>query len=296
MTYRNFKEWFALAESSGCTLAQVVLQAEIELSGKSEKDIYTALKQRWLVMQASVEKALLTPQGMAPQLISGQAAAQHKYAAAQGFAGQTINLLLARALSASEVNAAMGRICAAPTAGACGVLPAVLLTATQQTGASWQRLAAALLVASGVGAIITRNATVAGAQGGCQAECGAAAAMAAAAAVCLKNDGPEMAGMVGNAVSIALMNCMGLVCDPVAGLVQLPCSFRNASQAVNAYISADMALAGQKAIIPPDEVVEAMLKVGKQLPPQLRETAQGGIAATPTAKKIAEELFEGNKT
>ena len=292
LTYRNFNEWFLLAQQNSCSLAKVVLLAEKEQSGKSEQDIYTALKQRWLVMQSSVERALDAPQHIVGGLISGQSQIQNKYASDTAFAGNIINLLMARALSASEVNASMGRICAAPTAGSCGVLPAVMLTAAQQTGASEEKLLDALLVASGVGAIITRNATVSGAQGGCQAECGSAAAMAAAAAVYLKDGTAEMAG---NAVSISLMNCMGLVCDPVAGLVQLPCSYRNASQAVNAYISADMALAGQNAVIPPDEVVDAMFKVGKQLPPELRETAQGGIAVTPTAKKIADELFKSEE-
>ena len=173
------------------------------------------------------------------------------------------------------------------TIRSCGILPAVLSEVARACGASDALLTDALLTACGVGAVITRNATVAGAEGGCQAECGTAAAMAGAAAVVLAGGTPDM---VDHCVAIALMNCMGLVCDPVAGLVQLPCSYRNASQAVNAVLSADLALAGQNSVIPADEVIAAMYKVGRQLPPELRETAGGGIAVTPTGKALHKEL------
>ncbi|MBQ8975210.1 MAG: L-serine ammonia-lyase, iron-sulfur-dependent, subunit alpha, partial [Oscillospiraceae bacterium] len=146
----------------------------------------------------------------------------------------------------------------------------------------------ALLTASGVGAVIMENATVSGAEGGCQAECGAAAAMAAAAAVFLMGGTPEQSC---HAVSISLMNIMGLVCDPIAGLVQIPCAQRNASQAVNAMLSADMALAGMKSPIPADEVVDAMYNVGRAMPRELRETAMGGLAATKTAKELERRVF-----
>lgn len=152
-----------------------------------------------------------------------------------------INLLMARALSGSEVNASMGQVCAAPTAGACGILPAVLISVGEKYGAPQEIILKGLLTASGIGAVITKNATVSGAEGGCQAECGVAAAMAAAAAVQIAGGNNEMAI---HACSLALIHCMGLICDPVAGLVQVPCAQRNASQTVNAVISADMALAG----------------------------------------------------
>jgi L-serine dehydratase len=182
----------------------------------------------------------------------------------------------------------MGKICAAPTAGACGILPAVLISIEEKEKLPRSKALEGLLVASGIGAVIMKNATVAGAEGGCQAECGVAAAMAAAAAVHLKDGTNEM---IGSAVAFALMNCMGLVCDPVAGLVQVPCAQRNASQAVNALLSADLALAGMKTLIPPDEVVEAMYRVGKLLPYQLKETALGGLAKTKTAQAITKEIF-----
>lgn len=287
MIYHNFAQWFEAAKSNSLPLARVVLENEMELTGKSEEEIYGQLAARWLVMKNSANKALYKPLEADCSLIKGQAKAQNDYAQQGGYCGKDLNEMMAMALSCSEANAAMGLICAAPTAGSCGILPAVLLYIQQHCKATEAQIIDALLVASGAGAIIMQNATVSGAEGGCQAECGAAAAMAGAAAVVLKGGDCQM---VGNAVSIALVNCMGLICDPIAGLVQLPCSFRNASQAMNALLSADMALAGQQAMIPPDEVVEAMFSVGKKLPSELRETAQGGIAVTPTAKAIAAEL------
>ena len=223
-------------------------------------------------------------------LIAGQSQKQSSYTqAGDTLCGPLLGRIMARALSACEVNASMGRICAAPTAGSCGILPAVLGEVAAARGAGEGAVLDALLTACGVGAVITKNATVAGAEGGCQAECGTAAAMAAAAAVVLAGGSVQM---VENAVAIALMNSMGLVCDPVAGLVQLPCSYRNASQAVNAVLSADLALAGQQSVIPADEVISAMYRVGRQLPPELRETAQGGIAATPTGRALHHRLTE----
>ncbi|MDL2293865.1 L-serine ammonia-lyase, iron-sulfur-dependent, subunit alpha [Ruminococcaceae bacterium OttesenSCG-928-D13] len=284
--YHNFAKLFEEAEAAG-SIAKAVLNNEMEQHDLTEDEVYTKLATRWLVMRTSAQKALEAPRQMTGNLISGQSKKQQKYAKTRGFSGSVINQAMAWALSSSEVNASMGRVCAAPTAGACGVLPAVMLSAANECDASEQEILEALLVAGGAGAIMTRNATVSGAEGGCQAECGVAAAMAAAAVVTLAGG---TAQQLGSAVSIALMNCMGLVCDPVAGLVQLPCSFRNASQAVNALISADMALAGQDAVIPPDEAVEALAKVGRSLPSALRETSQGGVAASKTAQHITQAL------
>lgn len=285
--YHNFKEWFAEAEERGVPLAKIVLENEMFLMESTEEEVYMRLAERWLVMKASANKALNEPQEMLGNLIKGQAQKQNIFSEQTSYAGQEINKMMALALSSSEVNASMGRICAGPTAGACGILPAVMLTTVEKSKATEEQTLDALLVASGVGAIITKNATVSGAEGGCQAECGSAAAMASAAAVVLAGGTNEM---VGNAVSITMMNCMGLVCDPVAGMVQLPCSFRNASQSVNAIISADMALAGQNAWIPPDEIVETMYKVGKSLSVELRETSLGGIAASQSGVGIAKKI------
>jgi len=194
-----------------------------------------------------------------------------------------INKMMARAISLSETNAAMGKICAAPTAGSCGILPAVLVTMEEEWNLSKRKILEGLLIASGIGAVVVKNATVAGAEGGCQAEC----AMAAAAVVYLAGGTCRQQAA---AVSLALINVMGLVCDPIAGLVQIPCAQRNASQAVNAIVSADLALADTVCPVPADEAIEAMYRVGKQLPRELRETALGGIAESETGKRIADEI------
>lgn len=201
--------------------------------------------------------------------------------------GDTVNKAMARALSSSEINAAMGRIVAAPTAGACGIVPAAFITAGELIAATDEQLIDALLTSSAVGRIIAINATLSGAEGGCQAECGSAAAMAAAAITELHGGTPEMAF---HAAAMTIKNILGLVCDPVAGLVEMPCAKRNAMGVVNAMMCADMALASVESMIPFDEVVEAMYKIGKTMPHQLRETALGGLAATPTAERIKEQL------
>ncbi len=286
--YHNLQELVSQAVAENCTVGTVVLKNECAISGVAAEAVIQELRRRWGIMGESITRALNAPQSMVLDLIKGQSQKQNTYTAAGGtLCGPLLGRIMSKALSACEVNAAMGRICAAPTAGSCGILPAVVAEIAAEKQASAAAVDEALLVACGVGAVITKNATVAGAEGGCQAECGTAAAMAAAAAVSLVGGTPAM---MANAVAIALMNCMGLVCDPVAGLVQLPCSYRNASQAVNAVLSADLALAGQDSVIPADEVIAAMYKVGRQLPPELRETAQGGIAVSPTGKKLHKQL------
>lgn len=288
--YGNFKELLMLAEQAQAPLWQIILDNEKKLLEKTEEDVFALMQQRYDVMEASARRALESPMPTALGLISGISAPQSRYAAQNGgLCGTLINRAMAYALSCSEVNAAMGKICAAPTAGACGIVPAVLLTLKEARALSQRQTLCGLLTAAGVGAIIMKNATVAGAEGGCQAECGVAAAMAGAAAVELVGGSPRQAL---DAVCFTLMNSMGLVCDPVAGLVQVPCAQRNASQTVNALLSADLALAGMTSIIPPDEVVEAMYQVGRQLPVQLRETAMGGIAATDAAQSLARKLSE----
>ncbi|MEG0833439.1 MAG: L-serine ammonia-lyase, iron-sulfur-dependent, subunit alpha [Oscillospiraceae bacterium] len=283
-----YKDVASLLEQAAAmgSIYKAVLADEIALLGSDENQLLGMLKNRYTVMTKCAESALDSPHSMVGNLISGQSRLQHLHGGK--LVGSFLNDVMARALSCSEVNASMGLICAAPTAGACGILPAVLIEVSAGLQSTERETLEALAVAGGFGAIITRNATVSGAKGGCQAECGVAAAMAAAAAVYLAKG---TALMCAQAVSLALINCMGLICDPVAGLVQLPCSFRNASQSVNAMISADMALAGQTCPIPADEVIESMYRVGCSLPHELRETSLGGIAATPTAKRITAKIF-----
>ena len=197
--------------------------------------------------------------------------------------GDLLISAMAKALSTSEVNASMGKIIAAPTAGASGILPSALLSAQNKLNLTDDQLISGLFAAAGVGEIVARNATISGAEGGCQAECGVAAAMAAAAIVEMAGGSPTSSL---DAASFALTNIMGLVCDPIAGLVEYPCALRNASGVVNAFISADLALAGVESLVPFDEVVEAMYQVGKLLPESLRETALGGLATTPTGEAL----------
>ena len=194
----------------------------------------------------------------------------------------------AYALAANEANAAMGRICAAPTAGSSGVLPGVLFALAEERGLPEEKLALPLVTAGAIGMVIASRASLAGAEGGCQAECGSAAAMAAGAAVDLLGGTPEQ---IGHAVALSLKNLLGLVCDPVAGLVEVPCVKRNAGAATLALLAADMALAGIQSVIPVDEVIDAMAEVGQAMSPALRETAKGGLAATPTGLACAERIL-----
>jgi L-serine dehydratase len=197
------------------------------------------------------------------------------------------------ALAVSEQNAKMGRIVACPTAGSCGIVPAVLFALQKANGYTDRELVDALFTAGAVGIVIAKNASIAGASGGCQAECGSAAAMAAAAAVELMGGTPEEAC---HAVAFSLKSLMGLVCDPVGGLVEVPCVKRNAFCAVNAYVAATMARSGIESLIPADEVISAMDEVGKLMSPSLKETAKGGIAATPTAHMLSKAIMaEGEK-
>ncbi len=286
--YHSVRDLIEQAGQQGVTIGRIVLENEVALGGGTAEEVCAELRRRYGIMGESIVRALEEPQDMVLDLIRGQSKKQNDYTAAGNtLCGELLGRIMARAFSACEVNASMGRICAAPTAGSCGILPAVVSEVARARSVGDEVLMDALLTACGVGAVITKNATVAGAEGGCQAECGTAAAMAGAAAVIMAGGTAEM---VDHCVSIVLMNCMGLVCDPVAGLVQLPCSYRNASQAVNAVLSADLALAGQNSVIPADEAIAAMYKVGRQLPPELRETAAGGVAVTPTGKKLHKEL------
>ncbi len=290
--YNNMSELLNIAQERGVLLSQIVLENEMDTSQLSEEQIYSRLRERYEVMVSSAHKALDQPFHAVGSLIEGQAMTQHNYSNTENtLCGKFLNKVMAMALSCSEMNASMGKICAAPTAGACGIIPAVIISVAEHRNCNEKQILDGLLIASGIGSIITKNATVSGAEGGCQAECGVAAAMAAGAAVQMSGGTSEM---VINASAFAIMNVLGLICDPVAGLVQVPCAQRNASQAINAMLCADMALAGLKSIIPLDEIIEAMYRVGKMLPYQLRETAMGGVAATPTAKAIYNKIFMGS--
>ncbi|MGL4453577.1 MAG: L-serine ammonia-lyase, iron-sulfur-dependent, subunit alpha, partial [Sarcina sp.] len=222
-------------------------------------------------------------------LIGGDGYKLQKYLeSGKSFTGDAVILAMAMALSASEVNASMGKIVACPTAGSCGILPSVMLTAKSRLNISDEELLNGLLAASAVGMIIGQNATFAGAEGGCQAECGSASAMAAAGLVELMGGTPEMSF---DAAAIVIKNVLGLVCDPVAGLVEIPCAKRNASGAVNAISAADIVMAGIESKIPFDDAVIAMAQVGKALPESLRETALGGVAISKAGLRMKKKVF-----
>jgi len=288
--YSKAYEILKQAKEENCKISDIVLKNECKLAEASEETIRDRVRAVLKVMREASESAIKKETTSISGLIGGNAVKADKYrAVGNTVCGDTVNRAIARALSSSEVNASMGRIAAMPTAGANGIVPAAVITAGEKLGVDEEAMIDALLTASGVGQIIKKNATLAGAEGGCQAECGAAAAMAAAAVVEMYGGTPEMAF---HASAIALKSVLGLVCDPVAGLVEVPCSKRNASGVVNAMASADMALAGITSAIPFDEVVDAMFKIGKVMPVSLRETALGGLAATPTGQAIRCRLVD----
>lgn len=289
--YNTIEDLCRTAEEKNQPMWVEILEDEIRCTDKTEDEIWNQLEIRYEIMKKGTAAALgESGKRLRKTLITGMAESQFCHAeSGNSLCGSFINKMMARAISLSEANAAMGKICAAPTAGSCGILPAVLVSVEEEWNLPKRKVLEGLLIASGIGAVVVKNATVAGAEGGCQAECGVAAAMAAAAVVYLAGGTCRQQAA---AVSLALINVMGLICDPIAGLVQIPCAQRNASQAVNAMVSADLALADTVCPVPADEAIEAMYRVGKQLPRELRETALGGIAESETGKRIAEEMRE----
>ena len=278
-----------IANENNMKISEVVISNEMKNSGLSKEEVYEKMRENLCVMKNAAGYGISNEIKSVSGLTGGDARKVENYRlSGKTLSGEIINKAMARALSCSEVNAAMGKIVAAPTAGSCGILPAVIITTGEVLGLDDNALIEGLFTAAGIGQIIAKNATLSGAEGGCQAECGSASAMAAAAAAEMAGASPQVAL---NAAALALQNIMGLICDPVAGLVELPCARRNASGAANAITSADMALAGVNSIIPFDEVVDAMYRVGKALPESLRETALGGIATTPTGLKLKEQIF-----
>ena len=238
------------------------------------------------VMRASIA-AGLDPARPTHGLLAGNASVKLDRYAAQSELGPRLCRMVAAGMAVAEVNASMGQIVAAPTAGASGILPAVVVCCGDERGLADETLCMALFAAGAVGAIVAENASIAGASGGCQAETGAAAAMAAAALAQMKGAAPEVSL---TAAAIALKNCMGLVCDPVGGLVECPCIKRNAIGVANAVLSCDLAMAGIPSLIPFDEVVDAMRAVGAVMSPDLKETARGGLAATETARRLEKTI------
>ncbi|WP_311516725.1 L-serine ammonia-lyase, iron-sulfur-dependent, subunit alpha [uncultured Anaerococcus sp.] len=272
-------------------LWQLALEDEIKITGKTEEEIWERLQRTLDVMKNSAKAALETKIISVTGMTGGNAKSMHDYfLKGESVLGETPALAMAMALSTSEINAAMGIIAAAPTAGSSGILPATLMTMHHKYGYKDDELKKALLVASEIGQIIFDNATFAGAEGGCQAETGAAASMAAAAVCFLRGYDIQTQE---NAATAAILNILGLVCDPIGGMVEFPCNLRNANGVMNALASADMAMANVKMVVTFDEAVEALKRVGDVLPANLRETGEGGIAVCPSALKLKAKYIDG---
>ena len=285
--FETMADLVKLAEAEAVPLSEIVLQSEAENTQQSRFAVLVGMEEEWQVMKEAVQRGITNHAPSVSGLTGGDAVKLVAYRAEGGYLGSMALATASYAVGVSEVNAAMGRIVACPTAGSCGIVPAVLYTAMQQ-GIGENAIIQALFTAAGVGMIIEANAYISGAAGGCQAECGAAAGMAAAALVELGGGSP---GTVAHGAALAMKNLLGLVCDPVAGLVEVPCVKRNGFVAVHAMLAADMALAGVRSVIPVDEVIQAMDRIGRALPCSLKETAEGGLAVSETAKRITRELY-----
>ncbi|MBQ3510453.1 MAG: L-serine ammonia-lyase, iron-sulfur-dependent, subunit alpha [Peptococcaceae bacterium] len=279
-----------LAHDNSGTIGQAMIKQEAVLKQISEEAVLEQMKYNWQVMKESIATGINNPQKSKGGLIGGEGRKLYDYCRSEQplLCGSNVMEAVSYALAVAEVNATMGRIVACPTAGSCGIVPGVLKKLQEMDHLSDERIATALMTCAGFGMVIAHRASVSGAVGGCQAECGAASAMAAAAAVELRGGTPEQAG---EACAMVLKNVMGLVCDPVAGLVEVPCAKRNALGASLAMVMADMALAGITSVIPADEVITAMGAVGRSLPESLRETAKGGLAVTPTGLELNKKIF-----
>ncbi|MDI3535890.1 MAG: L-serine dehydratase [Eubacteriaceae bacterium] len=289
ITYDSIQSLIDQAVLEGKLISQIVLIDQASQMEMSDKQLLKKMNDNLQVMKEAVLTGLESESKSVSGLSGGDAKKMmQSISAGRSIGGHLLSEVIAKALAVSEVNACMGRIVASPTAGSCGIIPGLLLTLKEVYGLNDEKVVMSLFTASGFGMVIAKNAGISGAEGGCQAECGSASAMAAAAAVELAGGTPEMCG---HAVAFALKSVLGLVCDPVAGLVEVPCVKRNASGAANALVAAEMALAGIESKIPVDEVIIAMKAVGDALPASLKETAEGGLADTPTGKKLAESIL-----
>lgn len=290
--FNSIKELVRLSEKNGCSISETMISQEVQVSGRTKEDIIYQMEENLVTMEKAVQKG-----------VSGV----KSFSGLTGFDGNklvdylskksvltdiTFVKALCYSIATNEVNASMGIICATPTAGSAGVVPGVLLAFSEKWQVSRMRMIEFLFTSAAFGFVVANNAVISGAEGGCQAEIGSASAMAAAALVELAGGTPRQAS---HAFAMSLSNSIGLACDPIAGLVEIPCIKRNAGGAANAISSAEMALAGLESEIPPDEVIETMHRVGRNMPREIRETGIGGLAGTVTGKRIAKELFGINR-
>jgi L-serine dehydratase len=286
--FRNVAELVELAISQNKKISDIMIEQEVAVTGRTREEVFSFMDRNLTVMEQAVERGL---KGVTSHsgLTGGDAVLMQAYIEKGNFlSGETILDAVSKAVATNEVNAAMGTICATPTAGSAGVVPGTLFAVTKKLNPTRDQMIAFLFTAGAFGFVVANNASISGAAGGCQAEVGSAAGMAAAAIVEMAGGTPEQCA---EAMAITLKNMLGLVCDPVAGLVEVPCVKRNAMGAANAMVAADMALAGITSRIPCDEVIDAMYRIGQSMPTALKETGEGGLAATPTGRELEAKIF-----
>jgi L-serine dehydratase len=286
--FRNVAELVELAEKNKVKIAEIMIRQEIEVTGLTREQIISKMDTNLTVMEQAIERGLNGVKSHSG-LTGGDAVLLQNYLkSGRALSGTILLDAVSKAVATNEVNAAMGIICATPTAGSAGVVPGTLFAIKEQLKPTRQEMIEFLFTSAAFGFVVANNASISGAAGGCQAEVGSASGMAAAAIVEMAGGTPKQAA---EAMAITLKNMLGLVCDPVAGLVEVPCVKRNAMGASNAITAADMALAGISSKIPCDEVIHAMFLIGQSMPSSLKETAEGGLAATPTGRRLEQEIF-----
>lgn len=288
--FRSVAELVELAEKQNIPISEVMILQEMEVKEVSREEVYAEMEENLQVMEAAIERSLKGVESVTG-LTGGDAVRVQEYMKNHTpLSGPILLDAVSKAMGTNEVNAAMGIICATPTAGSAGVVPGTLFSVKNQLNPTRDEMIRYLFTAGAFGFVVANNAFISGAAGGCQAEVGSAGAMAAAAIVEMAGGTPRQSS---DAFAITLKNMLGLVCDPVAGLVEVPCVKRNALGSSQAIVSADLALAGVKSRIPCDEVIGAMYRIGKQMPSSLRETGEGGLADTPTGRLLKEKIFGG---
>ncbi|MCM3087385.1 L-serine dehydratase [Bhargavaea ginsengi] len=286
--FSTVKELVGLAEKSGRPISEIMIDQEMRITKRSREEVVAQMERNLEVMEEAIEKGLEGVRSTSG-LTGGDAVLIQNYIkSGKSLSGNLLLDAVSKAVATNEVNAAMGMICATPTAGAAGIVPGTLFAVKDKLNPTREQMINFLFTSGAFGFVVANNASISGAAGGCQAETGSAASMAAAAIVEMAGGTPQQSA---EAFSIVMKNMLGLVCDPVAGLVEVPCVKRNAMGAAKALVGADMALAGVTSVIPTDEVIAAMHRIGQSMPSALRETAKGGLAATPTGKRLEAEIF-----
>ncbi|WP_019242348.1 MULTISPECIES: L-serine ammonia-lyase, iron-sulfur-dependent, subunit alpha [Bacillus] len=286
--FKNVAELVRLAESQNKKISEIMIEQEIEVTGRTREEIIAMMEKNLDVMEKAIERGLAGVHSHSGLTGVDAVLLQNYIQSGKSLSGSLLLDAVSKAVATNEVNAAMGTICATPTAGSAGVVPGTLFALIPKLNPTREQKIAFLFTAGAFGFVVANNASISGAAGGCQAEVGSASGMAAAAIVEMAGGTPSQCA---EAMAITLKNMLGLVCDPVAGLVEVPCVKRNAMGAANSVVAADMALAGVTSRIPCDEVIDAMFRIGQTMPSALRETAQGGLAATPTGRELEAKIF-----